>query len=124
MLDIAALLKIEEGWKFVNEKILEDFVWQNLVHLFKLNPLKRQYSVLGELCDILAIEPNTNQLVIVELKNNEDRYVVQQLNRYYENLINGKPFSEQIDYSQPVRLISVAPSFQRHNFIDQKYNTT
>ena len=71
MLDIAALLKTEEGWKFANEKILEDFVWQNLVHLFKLNPLKRQYSVLGELCDILANEPNTNQLVIVELKNNE-----------------------------------------------------
>jgi RecB family endonuclease NucS len=77
---------------------------------------------LGEFCDILAIDPNTNQLVIVELKNNEDRYIVQQLNRYYDNLINEKPWAEKIDYNQPVKLIAVAPTFHRHNFIDQKYN--
>ncbi|MBD2255822.1 endonuclease NucS domain-containing protein [Nostoc parmelioides] len=84
-------------------------------------PLKRQYAVKGEVCDILALDEQ-QQLVIIELKNAEDRYVIQQLTRYYDNLLDEQAFLEQIDYGQPVRLVAIAPSFHKHNLIDRKYN--
>jgi len=65
---------------------------------------------------------SSKQLVILELKNTEDRYVVQQLTRYYDNLLDERPFSQQVDYSQKVRLVALAPTFHRHNYIDRKYN--
>ncbi len=121
MLAGAALRKTSYGWEFASEAALEDFVWDNLQQLSGLKPLKRQYAVKGEICDILALN-DTRQLVILELKNTEDRYVVQQLTRYYDNLLDEKPFQEQIDYSQSVQLVAIAPSFHRHNLIDRKYN--
>ncbi|RCJ20220.1 recombinase RecB [Nostoc sp. ATCC 43529] len=120
MLAGAALRKTGSGWEFASEAALEDFVWDNLQQLSGLIPLKRQYAVKGEICDILALN-ETRQLVILELKNTEDRYIVQQLTRYYDNLLDEKPFSEQIDYSLPVRLVAIAPSFHRHNLIDRKH---
>lgn len=120
MLAGAALRKTGNSWEFASEAALEDFVWDNLQQLSGLKPLKRQYAVKGEICDILAVN-ETRQLVILELKNTEDRYVVQQLTRYYDNLLDDKPFPEQIDYNQQVRLIAVAPSFHRHNLIDRKH---
>ncbi|MHC5612377.1 MAG: endonuclease NucS domain-containing protein [Nostoc sp.] len=120
MLAGAALRKTGTGWEFASEAALEDFVWDNLQQLSGLKPLKRQYAVKGEICDILALN-ETRQLVILELKNTEDRYVVQQLTRYYDNLLDEKPFQEQIDYNQPVRLLAIAPSFHRHNLIDRKH---
>jgi RecB family endonuclease NucS len=120
MLAGAALRKTSLGWEFTSEAALEDFVWDNLPQLLELTPLKRQHPELGEYCDILAVD-HTKKLTIIELKNTEDRYVVQQLTRYYDNLINAKTFSAQIDYEKPVRLIAIAPSFHRHNLIDRKY---
>jgi len=120
MLAGAALRQTSYGWEFASEAALEDFVWDNLEKLLGLVPLKRQYSVKGEICDILALN-ETRQLVVLELKNTEDRYIVQQLTRYYDNLLDEKPFSEQIDYSQPVRLLAFAPTFHRHNLIDRKH---
>lgn len=38
---------------------------------------KCQYTVAGEICDILALG-KSNNLVIIELKNNEDRYLIPQ----------------------------------------------
>jgi RecB family endonuclease NucS len=43
-------------------------------------------------CDILAIDAQ-HQLHILELKNSEDRYLIQQLTRYYANLQEVKPFA-------------------------------
>ncbi len=120
MLAGAALRKTGYSWEFASEAALEDFVWDNLQQLSGLIPLKRQYAVKGEICDILALN-ETRQLVILELKNTEDRYIVQQLTRYYDNLLDEKPFPEQIDYSLPVRLVAIAPSFHRHNLIDRKH---
>jgi RecB family endonuclease NucS len=108
------------GWIFDSEKSLEDLVWNNLDRLFPVTPIARQLFCKGEICDIIAIGAK-RELVIIELKNAEDRYVVQQLTRYYDNLIDEKPFSERIDYHQPVKLIGIAPIFHRHNFIDRKY---
>jgi len=93
MLSGAALRKTGQGWKFSSEAALEDFVWATLKQLLGLAPLKRQYSVKGEVCDILAIDSN-QKLVVIELKNAEDRYLVQQLTRYYDNLLEEKPFKE------------------------------
>lgn len=121
MLVGAALKKTGIGWKFTSEAALEDFIWDNLEKLLGLTPLKRQYFVKGEVCDILAIN-ELKQLVILELKNIEDRYVIQQLTRYYDNFLDEKPFSTQIDYKQPIHLIAAAPSFHKHNLIDRKYN--
>lgn len=117
----AALRKTGEGWEFASEAALEDFIWENLQQLLSFTPLKRQYAAKGEFCDILALN-ESKQLVILELKNAEDRYVIQQLTRYYDNLLDERPFAEQIDYHQPVKLIAAAPSFHRHNLIDCKYN--
>lgn len=91
MLSNATLKKTGQEWRFTNEAALEDFIWDNLKPLFNLTPLKRQFFVRGEVCDILAVDDN-RQLVVLELKNTEDRYVVQQLTRYYDNLLEVKPF--------------------------------
>lgn len=121
MLHPESLIKKSEGWQFSNEADLEDFVWNNLEKLFGLIALKRQYIVLNDCCDILALS-DSGQLVIIELKNVEDRYVVQQLTRYYHSLSTQKPMVEIIKYDQPIRLIAIKPDFHRHNYIDQVYN--
>jgi len=108
-------------WSFKTEFDLEEFIWANLEPLFHLKPLARQYIIKGQICDILAITPD-QQLVVLELKNVEDRYVVQQLTRYYASLRQGEPFAEQIDYSSPIRLVAIAPTFHPHNHIDREYN--
>jgi len=118
---LAMLEKIEGKWKFESEADLENFVWTHLESLLGLKPLKRQYSAKGEWCDILALTEN-RQLVILELKNTEDRYVVQQLTRYYDNLLEEKAFETEIDYRLPIRLVAITPSFHRHNFLDQKHH--
>lgn len=121
MLTGVNLKKIGQGWGFANEAALEDFVWANLKPLFNLTPLKRQFFVRGEVCDILAVDDN-KRLVVLELKNSEDRYVVQQLTRYYDALLEAKPFQAEVDYDKPMRLVAVAPSFHRHNEIDRKHH--
>lgn len=116
-----SLRKTAKGWEFANEQALEDFVWTRLVDLLDVISFQRQIAVMGEICDILALTTD-RQLVIVELKNAEDRYVVQQLTRYYSNLMEERPFPDAIDYEKPVRLIAIAPSFHRHNYIDRRYS--
>ncbi len=115
------LRKIEQGWTFEEERILEDFVWESLESDLDLLPIKRQFGINGEYCDILAKTKN-DQLVVLELKNTEDRYIIHQLTRYYHGLRMGKPFQDSIDYTQPIRLIAIAPDFHKHNFIDRRYN--
>ena len=121
MNDRVALQKTNKGWDFINEWQLEDFVWNNMQEIFELDPLARQFSIKGEICDILAIRKN-GQLVIIELKNVEDRYVINQLTRYYDNLLEEKPFQDKVDYHQEILLFAICPSFHRHNFIDQKHS--
>ncbi len=115
------LKKVSKGWQFASENNLEDFVWSQLNNLFELFPLKRQYTTSGDVCDILALDKNS-RLVIIELKNTEDRYIVQQLTRYYHSLLAEKPFQQQVNYQLPPRLIAIAPSFHRHSWIDRKYH--
>jgi Endonuclease NucS len=115
------LKKSEKGWMFLEEKILEDFLWLHLESSLNLIPLKRQFTIKGEYCDILAKTKN-GQLVILELKNCEDRYIIHQLTRYYHGLFVEQPFKDSINYNLPIRLIAIAPDFHKHNFIDRHYN--
>ncbi|GAX34430.1 endonuclease NucS domain-containing protein [Nodularia sp. NIES-3585] len=116
-----ALQKTVQGWKFIDESELETFVWDNLAEIFELKPLARQLYIKGEICDIIGIGKN-NQLTIIELKNTEDRYIINQLTRYYENLAEEKPFKDNVDYDQEVRLLAICPNFHRHNLIDEKHS--
>lgn len=114
------LNRVTSGWRFDSESSLENLVWSNLGLLLSIKPIARQFPCKGEICDLVAIGSN-QELIILELKNVEDRYLAQQLTRYYDNLIAEKPWNELIDYGQPVKLIGIAPSFHRHNIVDQKY---
>jgi hypothetical protein len=109
------------NWQFQNEAALEDFVWKHLELLLDITPLARQFWVNNQVCDILAVAPN-QQLTIVELKNGEDRYIIQQLTRYYRHICDAQPFGEQVDYRLPVRLVAIAPQFHAHSLIDQEYS--
>ena len=121
IMDFVNLIKTGNSWKFATEADLEDFVWANLKELFGLIPLKRQYYVKGQICDILALN-DKKQLVVLELKNGEDRYIVQQLTRYDDALQEVKPLEDEIDYQQTISLIAIKPNFHRDNFIDKKYH--
>jgi RecB family endonuclease NucS len=120
-MDLVNLKQTGTGWEFATEAELEDFVWANLKQLLGLTPLKRQFFVNGQYCDILALRDN-QQLVVLELKNVEDRYIVQQLTRYYHALQEEKPFADEVDYQKPIELIAVTPNFHRDNFTDRIYN--
>ena len=115
------LRKTGQGWMFEEERILEDFIWESLESDLDLIPIKRQFGISGEYCDILARTKN-HQLVVLELKNTEDRYIIHQLTRYYHGLKTSEAFDGLVDYTQPIRLIAIAPDFHKHNFIDRRYN--
>jgi RecB family endonuclease NucS len=110
--------RTSEGWKFLSEAALEKFVCENLKMLFSADLLKQQYNCNGEISDILAVDRD-KRLLIIELKNTEDRSIIQQLTRYHANLLEAKPFPQEIDYSRPIRLIGITPSYHRHNLIDR-----
>jgi RecB family endonuclease NucS len=80
-------------WKFQSELFLENFVWETLESLLNLKPLARQLYLSNQICDILTIDEK-QQLTIVELKNTEDRYLIQQLTRYYAAIQEHQPFQE------------------------------
>jgi hypothetical protein len=108
-------------WQFDTEFSLEEFLWVSLEPLLSLKPLARQHSTEGQICDILATTSD-RQLVVLELKNVEDRYVVPQLTRYYASLRKEQPFADQVDYSLPIRLIVIAPTFHAHNYVDREHS--
>lgn len=117
----ALLRKLGGKWRFDSEKALKDFVYDNLNSLLGMTPLQRQYYVNSEVGDILAIDQN-KRLVVLELKNSEDEYIVQQLTRYYATLREEKAEPPEVDSSHPSRLIAITPKFHKHNLIDRQYS--
>jgi len=109
------------GWEFENEAWLEDFLQRHLLTLLGLNVIAQQHAINGQICDLVAVS-ETGQITILELKNQEDRYITQQLTRYFDAFLEEKPFADIADYSQPIRLLAIAPSFHRDNFTDRKYS--
>jgi uncharacterized protein (DUF433 family) len=114
------LNKVGDKVEFKSEAELEKFVYGHLDELLALQPIAKQYRVNSDICDILAVD-DRQRLSIIELKNVEDRYIVQQLTRYYQSLIEEKPFSNLINYENDIRLIAITPSFHQHNLVDRKH---
>jgi hypothetical protein len=107
--------------KFHSEIDLEDYIESYFDQIFPgLILLKHQHSVQMQRCDLLCCTRSLKQAVIIELKNEEDRYIVSQLIRYRKAILSGKPFAEQIDYSLPVKLIAIAPHFHEDNYTDKE----
>ncbi|WP_254174570.1 endonuclease NucS domain-containing protein [Planktothrix pseudagardhii] len=121
MLNYFNLRKTGTRWEFEREETLEDFLFTRLQPVFSLTVLHRQYIVQGQRCDLLAVDAD-QRLVILELKNVEDRGIVQQLTRYYDAVLQEKPYAQIVDYYKPVHLIAIAPSFHRDNLTDRKYH--
>jgi len=115
------LIYLSNKLKFHSELDLEDYIESYFNQIFpELILLKRQHNVQMQRCDLLCCTRSLNQPVIIELKNEEDRYIVSQLIRYRKAILSGKPFTEQIDYSLPVKLIAIAPSFHEDNYTDKE----
>lgn len=113
--------KTDKKLSFKNEECFEVTIINHLKELLGLELLARQLRLQGEICDLLTID-SSRQAYILELKNIEDRYIVQQLTRYYHYLRREKPFSQSIDYNQDIRLVAIQPQFHKHNFIDRCYS--
>jgi RecB family endonuclease NucS len=96
-----AIIQSGTAFQFKTEADLEELVWRSLPALLNLQPLSRQFAIDGKFCDILAVE-NLNRLAIIELKNTEDRYIIQQLTRYYDAIKAAKDFPFEVDTSQPI----------------------
>jgi hypothetical protein len=47
--------------------------------------------------------------------------VINQLTRYYDALIQEKPFKNKVDYQQDILLYAICPIFHQHNLIDVKH---
>ncbi|MEM6598440.1 MAG: endonuclease NucS domain-containing protein [Cyanobacteria bacterium P01_C01_bin.69] len=116
-----SFIQTNQQWHFNSELELEETVWRNLPALLNIEPLSRQFSIAGKVCDLLAID-DTGRLVIIELKNTEDRYIVQQLTRYYDALKSEHELPFSADTTRP-RLVGIAPNFHRDTLIDCHYST-
>ena len=116
-----AFIQAGQSWQFSTESDLEEVVWHNLPKLLNLRPLSRQFSISGKFCDILAVD-DANQLVIIELKNTEDRYVVQQLVRYHDAISSAEVLPFEVETNEP-RLVAIAPSFHADTLADCRYCT-
>ena len=99
-----AFIQTAQQWHFDSELALEEVVWRNLPSLLNVEPLQRQFSVEGKVCDLLAVD-SVGQLMIIELKNTEDRYIAQQLTRYYDALRHADKLPFTADTSHP-RLVA------------------
>ena len=115
------LLYVGGEIKFHSEEDLEDYIEDNFEQIFPdLYLVKRQYTIDRQRCDLLCRTKLSKQPVIIELKNEEDRGLISQLTRYRKALLINQPFAEQIDYSLPVNLVGIAPTFHEDNYTDQE----
>ena len=68
-----SFIQTDRQWHFSSELELEKVVWRNLPALLNVKPLRRQFSVEGKVCDLLAVD-SAGSLVIIELKNNPAKF--------------------------------------------------
>ncbi|NMF59301.1 PDDEXK family nuclease [Pseudanabaena yagii] len=107
--------------RFQSEEDLEIYIENHFDELFPdLELLQRQFRLKTNRYDLLCRHKHTHQAVILELKNEEDRSIIWQLVRYRKLIITERPFSDQINYSLPIELIAIAPSFHEDSLVDQE----
>ena len=99
-----------------SESLLEEFIWLNLNHLLKINPLKRQYVVNNKnRTDILGITQE-RRLAIVELKKRGGKGSIDQLIRYRENVLKYSYKSSvlsEVNFELDFVLIAIAGHFSQ-----------
>lgn len=110
-----------ENAQFETEAHLELFFWNTVLKEMGLQPLKRQHYCREGICDILA-KGTKNQLVIIELKNVKDSHVIDQITSYFDALSQERPFSEQIDYTQPIDLYIISPEYNSRTHSTLKHH--
>jgi Endonuclease NucS len=107
--------------RFESEQDLESYIEDRFEDIFPgLTLLSRQYTSANQRCDLICAKKSNKQLVIIELKNQADRYIVAQLIRYRKALLLERPFEELLDYSLPIELIAAAPKFHEDNYTDKE----
>ncbi|WP_414512187.1 hypothetical protein [Nostoc sp. PCC 9305] len=107
--------------RFQSEQYLEDYIEAYFDTIFpELVLIKRQHSLKMQRCDLLCCSKLHKQAVIIELKNEEDRGLVSQLMRYRKIISQNQSFAELIDYSLPIKLIAIAPTFHEDNYTDKE----
>ncbi|PIG94165.1 endonuclease NucS domain-containing protein [Gloeocapsopsis sp. IPPAS B-1203] len=107
--------------RFQSEIDLENYIESIFQKIFSdLVLIRRQYTIKAQRCDLLCCNKLSKQPVIIELKNEEDRNIVSQLTRYRKVVLLNKPFAEQIDYSLPVKLVAIAPTFHEDSYCDKE----
>ncbi|CAN1210198.1 DUF91 domain-containing protein [Tumidithrix helvetica PCC 7403] len=107
--------------EFETERHLEWFFWHTVLTKLGLKPLASQYSCREGICDILA-RGIDDRLIIIELKNTQDSHVIEQITAYFDALHLEKPFSEEVDYSKPITLYTVCPSYSSRTVSILKYH--
>jgi hypothetical protein len=110
-----------KGAEFETERHLERFFLATVLPKLQLKLLASQYTCGQGICDILALGPS-NQLIIIELKNTKDTHVVEQITRYFDALTVEKPFDTQVDYAQPIELYTVCPNYTDSLAMTMKYH--
>jgi len=115
------LIQANGQWCFTNESELENFVWDNLQTTLGLTPIKRQFSLRGQFIDILAMDEEQNP-VIIELKNIEDRHIIQQLTRYFDLVSSSNESLPEFPKLGKIRLIGILPNIHPFNELDCKHH--
>ncbi|MEH2447778.1 MAG: hypothetical protein V7K18_18955 [Nostoc sp.] len=107
--------------RFQSEQDLENYIEAYFDTIFPdLVLIKRQHSFKMQRCDLLCSNKLDKQAVIIELKNEEDRGLISQLLRYRKIILQNQSFADQIDYSLPIKLIAIAPTFHDDNYTDKE----
>ncbi|MEH2233653.1 MAG: hypothetical protein V7K71_29110 [Nostoc sp.] len=107
--------------RFQSEQDLEDYIEAYFDTIFpELVLIKRQHSLKTQRCDLLCCSRLDKQAIIIELKNEEDRGLVSQLLRYRKIILKNQSFADKIDYSLPIKLIAIAPTFHEDNYTDKE----
>ncbi|MGA1256978.1 MAG: hypothetical protein ACO3YX_08235, partial [Candidatus Nanopelagicaceae bacterium] len=107
--------------EFESEFHLELFVCESLLKALNLKLLARQHPCQAGICDVLAIGPD-RQLVILELKNTVDSHVLEQITAYFDALSLEQPFSDLVDYHRPIDLYTLCPDYVSRTPLILKYH--
>jgi hypothetical protein len=100
--------------------VFEDYLWEHLTELFGFIPLQRCSPLPKPFQDILALDGD--RLVVIIVKPTEDHWVVYQATAYHQYLLQERPYSDRVNYNQPVRMMVISPRFQDKTLVHRPQN--
>lgn len=112
---------------FKNECVLHRLTQKYLKKLFNLKPLASEKQLHRKRPDALAVDLNTNEFVIIEYKNKYDTNVLNQVQKYYDLILNDKDFKQDLENSENIdfdntRIMIISPKFSDDQIKDSKDN--